>query len=75
MRAKRFLTLVFVGCSAASGAAAQGTREFSNPGPTMVYPIRPRVEPARPTATPNTSGVEPVVPRLRRVQPIRPSSR
>jgi hypothetical protein len=75
MRVKRFLMLVFVGCFAASGAAAQGTREFSSPGPTMVYPIPPRVEPGRSTATPNMSGTQPVVPRLRRVQPIRPSSR
>ena len=51
MRAKRFLTLVFVGCSAASGAAAQGTREFSNPGPTMVYPIRPQRRGLRPRQT------------------------
>ena len=28
MHAKRFLTLVLVGCSAASGAAAQGTKSF-----------------------------------------------
>ena len=38
MHAKRFLTLVLVGCSAASGASAQGTKELSNPGPIMVYP-------------------------------------
>ena len=72
---KGFLILLFVACSAATAASAQGTNEYSNPVPTMVYPTRPRVEQARPTATPNTSQVQPVVPRLRRVQPTRPPSR
>jgi hypothetical protein len=46
---------------AASTAEAwgQGTKDPSNPVPTMVYPIRPRDEPTRPTAVPNTSYSQP----------------
>jgi len=50
-----FLTISF-GISSFFGAAlAQGTKDPSNPIPTMVFPIRPRDEPTeiRPTAVPN----------------------
>jgi len=75
MHVKGFLMLLLVGCSAAPGASAQGTKELSNPGPIVVYPTPPRVDPARPTATPNMSSIQPVVPRLRRIQPTRPPPR
>ena len=43
---------------ASTGEAwGQGTKD--NPAPTMVFPIRPRDEPARTTAVPNTSHTSP----------------
>ena len=46
------VTLVIASTGEAWG---QGTKDPSNPVPTMVYPIRPRDQPAPPTAVPNTS--------------------
>ena len=73
-----FLTVVFcvpVFCGAAS---AQGTKDPSNPVPTMVYPIRPRDEPgtSRPVVNPNVANPNNTFPpqppiRLRRLHPVR----
>jgi hypothetical protein len=58
-RAMRVLIVVLTSSLSFSsffGAAwAQGTKDPSNPVPTMVFPIRPRDEPTetRPTAVPN----------------------
>jgi hypothetical protein len=50
---------------------AQGTKDPSNPVPTMVTPIRPRDEPqrARPLVVPNNNYGAPI--RLRRLHPFR----
>ena len=53
-----FLTIVlgvfaFSHSALAQGAATGGTKDSG--APTMVFPIRPRDEPARPTAVPNRS--------------------
>jgi hypothetical protein len=47
-----FLTIGFGASSFFGVALAQGTKDPSNPVPTMVFPIRPRDEPTstRPTA-------------------------
>jgi len=47
-----FLTIVFYVAGFFDAALAQGTKDPSNPVPTMVFPIRPRDEPvtAPPTA-------------------------
>jgi hypothetical protein len=70
------LTVGFCVASFPDAAMAQGTKDPSNPVPTMVFPIRPRDEPAttRPTAVPNRTfppqrsiRVRPVYPYLIRV--------
>lgn len=52
-----FLMIAFVSAfsqpAMAQGAATGGTKDSG--APTMVFPIRPRDEPARPTAVPNRS--------------------
>lgn len=56
MRASRLLLITVFCVSAGTETTwAQGTKDPSNPVPTMVFPIRPRDEPAPPTAVPNTS--------------------
>jgi hypothetical protein len=52
----------------ADAAWAQGTKDPSNPVPSMVFPIRPRDEPAPSTAVPNTSHSRPQ--RTIQLQPI-----
>jgi hypothetical protein len=72
MRAKIVFSTVFLCASIASGDGfAQGTKDPSNPVPTMVFPIRPRDEPAtsRPVAVPNHTTAPPI--RLRRIYPVR----
>jgi hypothetical protein len=65
------LTITVCGCSvfdaAFDVALAQGTKDPSNPVPTMVFPIRPRDEPSasRPTAVPNHNKVFPPQPTIR----------
>jgi hypothetical protein len=70
------LTITICGCGffdpAFDVALAQGTKDPSNPVPTMVFPIRPRDEPApHPTAVPNHNKAFPPQPtiRLRRSYP------
>jgi hypothetical protein len=61
---------------AATGEAwGQGTKDPSTPVPTMVFPIRPRDEPAAPTAVPNNSYTRPQQPpiRLWRARPVYPA--
>lgn len=56
MRASMLFLTIGFGIASFSGAAlAQGTKDPSNPVPTMVFPIRPRDEPpaTHPTAVPN----------------------
>jgi hypothetical protein len=56
MRVSKLLWIILLCVSAWADAAwAQGTKDPSNPVPSMVFPIRPRDEPAAPTAVPNTS--------------------
>jgi hypothetical protein len=68
------LTITFCISMFVGPASAQGTKDPSNPVPTMVFPIRPRDEPApRPTAVPNhnkTFPPQPVI-RLRRAHRVR----
>jgi hypothetical protein len=66
--ARAFLSILALTC-ASDGALAQGTKDPSNPIPTMVVPIRPRDEPAGSTAVPNRSYQQPYVPRFRRIYP------
>ncbi|SDT59727.1 hypothetical protein SAMN05444158_7371 [Bradyrhizobium canariense] len=56
MRISKLLWITMFGVSMGSGTVwAQGTKDPSNPVPSMVFPIRPRDEPAPSTAVPNTS--------------------
>lgn len=67
----RTLTLTMIilvclsGSALAQGAATGGTKDTA-PAPTMVFPVRPRDEPARPTAVPNIPHRQQRVYRLRR---------
>jgi hypothetical protein len=65
-----FLTVTFCLSMAAEVAfldvaLAQGTKDPSNPVPTMTFPIRPRDEPTRPTAVPNHNTTFPPQPVVR----------
>jgi hypothetical protein len=66
------LTVTFCGSVFFDAALAQGTKDPSNPVPTMVFPIRPRDEPTRPTAVPNNNQTFPPQPviRLRRAHRV-----
>jgi hypothetical protein len=61
------LTITVCGSGFFDAALAQGTKDPSNPVPTMVFPIRPRDEPAasRPTAVPNHNKAFPPQPTIR----------
>lgn len=72
MRPTKALLITLAFAYVPADACAQGTKDPSNPVPTVVYPIRPLDEPAPPTAVPNVYRVQPVVPRLRRVYPTNP---
>jgi hypothetical protein len=53
-------------------AVAQGTKDPSNPVPSMVYPIRPRDEPPTPQIIrPNNVAPTPPPIRLKRIHPAR----
>jgi hypothetical protein len=67
--------VVFLAFASTGEAWAQGTKDPSSPVPTMVVPIRPRNEPAPPTAVPNNSYTQqPQQPiRLRRIRPGYPA--
>lgn len=52
------------------GAGTGGTKDAS-PAPAMVFPIRPRDEPAGTTAVPNVPRPQQRVIRLRRAYPVR----
>jgi hypothetical protein len=83
MRTKSLLLLLLACSCVASDASAQGTKDPSNPVPTMVTPIRPRNGPAGSTAVPNSSAYYSpyspyspygtYVPRLRRIHPVNPN--
>jgi len=60
-RAGLFLIAIFCIFTLPGPASAQGTKDPSNPAPTMVFPVRPVDEPARPTAVP-TNPVPPQPP-------------
>ena len=64
-------TVLFCVSIVSSAGFAQGTKDPSNPVPTMVTPIRPRDEPqrARPLVVPNNNNTAPI--RLRRLRPVR----
>jgi hypothetical protein len=74
MRALFFvLIIMFGGVGVSDAVIAQGTKDPSNPVPTMIFPVRPRDEPARPTAVPNNSKSFPAQPvvRVRRAYRVR----
>jgi hypothetical protein len=54
---------VFSDAAVAQGAATGGTKDTGSP--TMVFPVRPREEPAPSTATPNVVRHQPYVRPLR----------
>jgi hypothetical protein len=56
--------VAFSDAAIAQGAATGGTRDSSSP--TMVFPIRPRDEPAPSTAVPNVAQPPAPIVRLRR---------
>jgi hypothetical protein len=56
MRESKLLWIAMFCVSMGSGTVwAQGTKDPSNPVPSMVFPIRPRDEPAVSAGVPNTS--------------------
>ena len=69
---KTLFTFLLLAC-ASDSTLAQGTKDPSNPVPSMVVPIRPRNEPVGTTAVPNRSTVQqPYAPRLRKIRPANP---
>jgi len=74
MRAAKTLLTLLMLAFASDSAPAQGTKDPSNPVPTMVVPIRPRNEPVGTTAVPTWSRqpYQPYVPGLRRIRPAYP---
>jgi hypothetical protein len=67
-----FVTALAILVSTAD-ASAQGTKDPSNPAPTMVYPVPPLEQPAAPSAVPTApyQYPPPPTPQLRRIHPGR----
>ena len=69
---KLFLAVVSLIFLWDGAAVAQGTKDPSNPVPSMVYPIRPRGEPpTRQIIRPNNVTPTPPPIRLKRIRPVR----
>lgn len=69
MRSAAVLCLILCVASTPRAVLAQAATGGTNDtaAPRMVFPIRPRDEPPGTTATPNISGPQQPVPRLRRL--------